>query len=113
MEDGVRKRYCSYCVPKTPSSLLQKPVNPIRKRSKKKIAEDEIYKEKRRIYLEANPICKIGTFHCTTHATDVHHTEYRIGEHYLDETTWVPSCRICHDWVHNHPTEAHELNFLR
>lgn len=57
-------------------------------------------------------MCQIGTVRCTKFSTEVHHTEGR-GEEYLEEGTWLATCRTCHKWVHGHPKDARELGFLK
>ncbi len=101
------KPYCKYC-----ASLLTAPKK-IKPRSKKKIEEDKEYSILRIDYLEKHPYCEINTIRCTHVATEIHHTNYRIGENYLDTTTWKSGCSTCHKWCHAHPKEARELGHFK
>ena len=42
---------------------------------------------------------------------DVHHAKGR-GKYLLDTTTWLATCRDCHNWVHDNPAEAMERGFM-
>jgi hypothetical protein len=94
--------------------------------SSKRRKEGALYGWKRNIFLRLRPTCErwgrvmnggdvlgvptkylIGT--CGRIATDVHHMKGRLGGNYLDDNTWLPVCRECHDWIHAHPREAREL----
>lgn len=43
---------------------------------------------------------------------DIHHTQGR-GPNLLNEATWLPVCRQCHDWIHRNPSIAREKGFLK
>jgi hypothetical protein len=49
---------------------------------------------------------------CTGRSEDVHHKAGRTGTNYLDEETWLATCRRCHDWIHEHPNKAREKGLL-
>lgn len=57
-----------------------------------------------------NKFCKAMQKGCLVHATDNHHKRGR-GKYLLDETTWLPVCRNCHNWITEHSTEAITLGF--
>jgi hypothetical protein len=99
------KPYCQRC------SYSVKAPKEIKKRSVKKITQDKEYSILRKKFLEEKPYCEIGQINCTHHSTDVHHKEYR-GIHTNDVSTWISTCRSCHDWIHLNPKEARKLNFL-
>lgn len=49
---------------------------------------------------------------CLLWTRDMHHTKGR-GPFLMDETTWLPVCRHCHDYIHNHANWAREKGFLK
>jgi len=83
--------------------------------SSRKKKKDLEYSKLRKKYLEKNNMCKVGVKDCGKSATDVHHT--RGGSerdvYYLIQSTWLPVCRSCHNWIHTNPKEARELNYLK
>ena len=99
------KPYCAKCASK---EIAPKK---IKARSKKKQIEDVEYSKLRMEFLLANPHCKVATGKCTSIATEVHHTKYR-GINYLNVSTWIATCRTCHNWIHSNQEEAHSLNLL-
>ena len=116
-------RYCKYCWNRTnqkhkSNDLLQKKSSkptsrkPIASRSPKRAKQEREYLKKRKDFLYYHPLCqaKIPNI-CTTHATDVHHKQGRIGQLLTDETKFLAVCRQCHDWIETHPKEAKELGF--
>lgn len=40
---------------------------------------------------------------------DIHHTRGREGLLLFDIRYWLAACRICHNWIKDHPKEAIEL----
>lgn len=88
---------------------FSKPRIPIKAIGNIRRADRNLYKYKRRKYLEAKPLCKAKLLNCTKIASDIHHTKGR-GIYFLDETTWISVCRNCHHWIEMHPKEAKELN---
>jgi len=81
------------------------------KRAKKNVQ----YHIQRGPYLEAHPHCELKLKGCTFYSTEVHHTYSGKDrdKYFLDEDTWIPGCRHCHDWVHDHPKEAREQGLLK
>lgn len=106
--DGEYLRLCKYCTSKY-SSVKSKP----KQRSNKKVKQDIEYTNKRKNYLLNNSICKAGLPGCTTFSTDIHHIEGRVGNNYLDNNTWIATCRNCHNFIHNNPKLANEFGFLK
>lgn len=45
-------------------------------------------------------------------STDVHHIAGR-GINYLNEDTWLATCRPCHDRIHREPIWAREKGYLK
>jgi hypothetical protein len=76
-------------------------------RSAKKIEADKVYSVKRADFLKQQPHCQIKRPGCKRTATQVHHSQGRIGSDYLDETTFIAVCDgDCHRWAEDHPNEA-------
>ena len=114
---GGRKlcKQCSYDtgVAKLSNIKQQKPIPP---RSQKRSKEERLYSAKRIIFLQEHEVCMIhlpGI--CTNRTTDIHHTYSGKdrSKFFLDTSTWLASCRACHDWVHNNSKEARELGLLK
>ncbi len=81
----------------------------IKSRSDAKRATDYLYTKKRKVFLRLRTMCEL----CGTRASqDVHHRRGRYGSAFLDEKTWMALCRLCHDWIHQHPKEARELGLF-
>jgi len=78
--------------------------------SAKRTAAARIYAAKRKKFLAARPTCEV----CKTRSSvDVHHTAGRAGENYCDEATFLAVCRQCHEWIHEHPSEARSRSLLK
>ena len=106
------KRYCKACW--SAHSKNSQPIPKQRKRiparSSKRIKQEEEYSKKRKLFLEAHPLCKAALPGICTHtSTDVHHMKGRIGDNYLNEEFWLSSCRSCHSWIELHPIQAREM----
>jgi cytochrome c553 len=85
-----------------------KPRKRLRPVAARHAAERRAYAPAAARFKKAHPICAV----CHTRPTkDVHHTHGR-GPHLLDESTWLPVCRQCHDWIHSHPGQAREKGLL-
>lgn len=110
-------RWCKQCWSRQQAKEgLKKPItSAIRHSSTRRQKKDNEYLKLRKRYLSENSLCKVKVKGCTTHATDVHHT--RGGSerdvYYLIQSTWLPVCRSCHNWIHTNPKEARELNYLK
>lgn len=85
----------------------------LRSQSKKRRREGRDYSERRAKFLDAHLLCQVRTPVCFGIAQDVHHVSGRLGSNYLDETTWLAVCRHCHDWIHQHPSEARARGWLK
>jgi hypothetical protein len=110
-------RYCKYCWSrkqtmtkgKLPTTRKQKP---IAQRSPKRMSQEREYSKLRQSFLLSSPLCQAKLQNiCTTHATDVHHMQGRIGNLLTDETKFLAVCRQCHTWIEEHPAQAKELGF--
>jgi hypothetical protein len=107
-------RYCQYCWAKVKSGDPEHK-NVIPQVSAKKKKQDAEYLKLRGKFLTENPMCEIGVPGCTRNATDVHHTKGgdERSIYYLIQSTWLSTCRNCHNWVHNFPQKARLLGFLK
>jgi len=81
---------------------------PMRRVSKKRQAESKEYSRKRSSFLATLPLCEVCA---KSKSTDIHHRKGR-GKYYLDEGTWLATCRGCHDRIHRNPTWAREKGFI-
>jgi len=93
----------------------QKPKNEIPRVSAKRAKKDTEYAKLRTRYLNENNLCRIMVSGCSQMATDVHHTYAGSNRDafYLVQSTWLPVCRACHSWVHEHPEEARIMSWLK
>lgn len=101
---GKKIKYCKQCY------FLNKPskINSVSNKRKKQI--NQYSKEKQLEFLKSN-LCEINIPGvCTMIATEYHHTNKRNGDNLFKDKK--KTCRKCHEWVHNNPIEAHELNLL-
>lgn len=104
-------KYCKQCWLTNNSKPLPKKISkPIKAKSDKQAALDQLYSVMRKDFLSLHPSCQARLQGCTLQSTDVHHKKGR-GEYYLDKTTWLSVCRSCHTWIELNPIKAKELNF--
>lgn len=112
-------RYCKYCWSCHSSNKNlnkpQKPNMPIPRVSTKRKQKDIEYSKLRERYLTGNSLCKVKVDGCSSTATDVHHTYAGSNRdtYYLVQSTWLPVCRNCHNWIHNNPVKARTLKYLK
>lgn len=109
-KNHLGEKYCKDCWYKKAPVSFPKQRTPINPKSDKKAVEDKIYSKLRKLFLERYPYCQARLDGCTAVSTDVHHKKGR-GEEYLNQDTWLSTCRTCHDWIEKHPIEAKELGF--
>jgi cytochrome c553 len=83
--------------------------------SAKRAKKDAEYSKLRQRYLTDNSMCVVKVSGCGHGATDVHHTYAGSNRDafYLVQSTWLPVCRNCHDWIHTNPGEARIMNWLK
>ena len=100
-----KDKYCKECW-----YTIEKPksISPV---SKKRREEMDEYSKKRLAFLALHTICQGKLVGCTGKSTDVHHKAGRVGDNYLNMTTWLAVCRSCHTWIEINPVEAKELGF--
>lgn len=112
-------KYCKYCWscqnPKNKDNT-QKPTDyKIPQVSSKRKKKDAEYSKLRQRYLTENPLCVIKVNGCTNGATDVHHVFSGSDRdiYYLVQSTFLATCRSCHNWIHNNPEQARILGYLK
>jgi len=107
-------KYCQYCWNKVKSDD-PKHKSIIPKVSDKRAKKDAEYLKLRLRFLTEHTMCKVNVAGCSTKATDIHHTYAGSNRDafYLVQSTWLPVCRNCHDWIHTHPEDARTMNYLK
>jgi len=98
-----KEKYCKDCW-----YTMEKPksISPV---SKKRRGEMDEYSKKRIAFLALYTQCQANLSGCTGKSTDVHHKKGRVGDDYLNMSTWLATCRTCHSWIETHPEEAKTL----
>jgi hypothetical protein len=107
-------KYCQYCWSKVKSADPEhKSVIP--QVSAKKQKQDVEYSKLRTRFLTEKPMCSIGVLGCTRNATDVHHTKGgdERSIYYLIQSTWLSTCRNCHNWIHLNAEKARIMGWLK
>jgi hypothetical protein len=84
---------------------------PLKPVSDKRRVENREYSQRRKQFLEENPLCVAADLHlpgveCEGRASTVQHAAGRSGERLNDETHWLEMCWPCHSWAELHPTES-------
>lgn len=72
------------------------PVNP---KSRRRVTEEQIYLERREVFLDEHRLCEIRWDRdCAGWSSEVHHRISRgvRADLYLDEENWVAACSPCH-----------------
>ena len=94
---------------------IQKSTSDIPRVSAKKAKKDAEYFKLRMKYLNENNLCRVMVSDCSNSATDIHHTYAGANRDafYLIQSTWIPVCRNCHNWIHSHPEQARIMNWLK
>jgi hypothetical protein len=109
-------KYCWSCQKAINNNSSQKPTDyKIPQVSSKRAKKDAEYLKLRQRFLTENPLCQISVAGCSHGATDVHHTKSGSDRdtYYLIQSTWIASCRACHQWVHLNSKEARILGYLK
>jgi hypothetical protein len=106
------ERYCKNCwschnkSKKSAKPTSKKPLSP---RSSKQVKLEALYSILRTKYLQNHPYCEAHLPGCQINATDIHHSDGKVGGLYLDDTKFKAVCRMCHTYIHEHPDIAKEL----
>lgn len=76
---------------------------PIKVVSTKQAKINQAYTVLRNNYLKDHPLCGIEFQNCTRIATDIHHKGIGSNKRkfYNDTSTWIQTCRHCHDTAHD------------
>ena len=98
-----KDKYCKECWYTTQKPKSISPVS-----AKRRVEMDE-YSKKRLAFLALHTSCQAKLVGCTSKATDIHHKAGRVGENYLNMSTWLAVCRPCHTWIETNPEAAKEL----
>jgi hypothetical protein len=109
-KDNVRQAKQSKPLKRTP---LKRSTTPIRKRSKKRASQENVYSRLRKEFLLSSHTCQAKLPNCTHTSTDVHHMRGRVGDLLTDTTHWLSVCRSCHNWIELNPKEAKKLGFSK
>lgn len=89
------------------TALLRKTrLSPVSKKRQGKMA---VYRKLRINFLSEMKVCWVCV---RTKATDVHHKNGRHNDRLNDTSFWLPVCRRCHDWIHQHPQQARDNGWL-
>jgi hypothetical protein len=104
---GKRDKYCKEC---WYSIDKPKSISPV---SKKRQVEMDEYSKKRLAFLALHHNCQAKLVGCTGKSTDIHHSKGRLGDNYLNISTWFALCRACHSYLETNPEEAKELGFSK
>jgi len=108
-------KYCWSCQKAINTNSTQKPTDyKIPQVSSKKKKKDVEYFKLRERFLTENSLCTVRVNGCNGNATDVHHTYAGSNRDafYLVQSTWLPTCRNCHNWIHENPKKARMLKYL-
>ena len=100
-----KEKYCKECWYK-----VEKPKYIPTISKGRKVDMDE-YSKRRIAFLALQNRCQAKLSFCTSKSTDVHHKKGRVGDNYLNISTWLAVCRNCHTWIENNPTESKLLGF--
>ena len=108
-----RERFCRDCIGRSGTGVAKVP-KPTTQRiptySSKQAKLQALYTISRVKFLKDHPMCHARIdARCTSKATEVHHKAGRVGEFFLDQLYWLPTCHACHCWIELHPEEAKAL----
>lgn len=98
------------------SPLLPKKQVSIKRRTKKRAADERIYNARvSELKLDENNVCAANWEGCNGRYEHNHHGRGRVGKLLLDEQYWIFLCSNCHDKVELMPKKAKKkkLSFLR
>lgn len=104
---GFNPQPKTYTKPKEPK--------PLKKVSEKRKVDTKSYNVLKKVFLENYPNCMIKQEGCTKRSVDIHHSfsGKDRDKYFLELDTWFSACRSCHKWIHAHPKEAREQQFLK
>ena len=82
---------------------------PLRRVSKRRAGQMVEYSKLRKKLLEEHPICQVCG---ATPASDCHHKNGRNGKNYLDYSTFLSVCRLCHRMIEDNKSWARSNSYL-
>lgn len=104
-----KDKFCKECwYQKVPAKKLQARTA-INKFSDKRKKQMPVYEKRRLAFLALHKFCQAKLSGCTGFATEVHHKQGRVGDDYLNISTWLATCDSCHRWIEMNPEKAKEL----
>ena len=92
-----------------PAPKAKKKPKPIKKVSDKRKVDNESYLLLRQMFLQKNPICQVDN--CQLKSVQCHHKKGRVGDNYLDTTTWLAVCNDHHHKIEMNPVWAKEQGY--
>ena len=106
-------KFCKYCWGKIQSKDPDHKVIPQVSAKRKKL--DVEYLKLRAKHMEKFPLCQIKVGGCTNMGTDIHHTHAGSNRDafYLIQSTWLVTCRNCHNYIHENPADARVMGWLK
>ena len=81
---------------------------PLRRVSKKRKLQNDVYKEVREKFLALNPLCQV----CSSVASQVHHRRGRFGDRLNEVEFFLAVCFDCHHKIHMNPKWAYEKSLM-
>lgn len=96
--------YCKLHQSHRTDKKIKTKIKPIGDKRKERLV---IYRERRDVFLKANPTC----WNCGNSPTELHHKCGRENELLIEESNFVALCRKCHDYFTEHSKEAIEKGF--
>jgi hypothetical protein len=94
---------------KTASKIVKKYRNGISPISEKRLAEMEVYRKNRDVYMASHPKCEVGG--CNKKSKDLHHKRGRVGDDYTNPANFMAVCRKCHIVIENNPQWAKDNGY--
>ena len=102
-------KYCKECWYSINPPEKPKQRTPVKKVSDKRKKDMSVYDKRRLAFLSLHKFCQANLPQCTKLATEVHHKRGRVGDDYLNISTWLAACNSCHHWITEHSKEAIEM----
>jgi hypothetical protein len=81
---------------------------PLRRVSKKRKLQNDVYKEVREKFLTLNPLCQV----CSSVASQVHHRRGRFGDRLNEVEFFLAVCLDCHHKIHMNPAWAYAKDYM-
>jgi len=78
--------------------------------SDKRAQLNKAYTALRKVYIKQHPFCEAMVICDGLPTSDIHHKKGR-GQYFLDDSTFLATCRNCHRWIEENVERAKELGF--